>query len=179
MIRYKIKDESCRLFNYDNSDNVYKKIETKSNVWYVSLASNAGDDIYVYVKNEDPDSYFKGYGGATLMFKLEDGTIDAVKGPWHSNSGALLSDTGYDVTNKFYTFGVIGKGRAFDDDHVAYIDDVIYKDETWTIGGFNRISEMAQKMADQLNVKVWYYVQSIGGSTTAWKDPKSTEDTLN
>ena len=171
MERYEIKHQPMKNGVDEARKRVYKKIETEHKIWYIACQENAGDDLYVFIKNENPTNSFKGFGGGTLYFELEDGVIDAVKGPWHSNCRSLLEDTGIDLTQTALTFGVIGKERNFGEKYETYIDDLLYKDDDWTIGDFNRIKNKAQKFADELNIKVWYYSQSQGGSTTAWLDP--------
>jgi hypothetical protein len=150
----------------------YRKIETKRNVWYVTDEPSAGDNIYVSIKNEDPKAYFKGFGGATLKFEMMDGTTDEVKGPWHSNSDALFQDAGVDLRESHSTYGVIAMGREYDDKMNLLMKDVIYKDDDWTCGSFDRIRIISQNMADTLGTPVFSYIESSGGSSCAMVKPK-------
>jgi len=174
MTRYEIKQQPTRFGMDEVNRRVFKKVETKTKIWYIPIQDNAADDLHVLIKNENPNSGFKGYGGATLSFALEDGTVDMVKGPWHSNSDSLLADTGIDLKNKTLTIGAIGKDRIFEDRR-TFLEDILHEDTDWVLGSFNRIKDMAQKFADDLGIKVWYYSQSTGGSSTCWLDPTGIE----
>lgn len=151
---------------------VYDRIETKGHVWYVARAENSGDSVYVKVKNENPKNYFKGYGGSTLDFKLSDGSVESVKGPWHSNADSLFADTGIDLRDKYLTFGVISMGREHPDGLKFLMKDVIYLDEDWTIGPYERVNLLAQEMANQLLTSVFVYVAGQGGSSCGRVEPK-------
>lgn len=154
----------------------YKKIIGKSRVWYIAIQENEADNVYVapHTSENAPDyKGFRGFGGAIIPFELEDGTIDNVQGPWHSNSDALFEDTGYDIRNKYLTFGVIS--RAIENNtsnlYSVIMKDVIYKDEKPIIGSFNRIEDLAQEIADKEGKIVYYYSQGQGGSIRSHKKP--------
>jgi len=150
---------------------IFKKIEGKKGIWYIAKQKNPADNIYVTSKNKD--GYSDGFAGATLSFELEDGTIDKVQGPWHSNSASLFNDTGYDIINKHLTFGVIAKNFKRDKDNpYGIITDIIYKDDDWVVGPFNRIKQKAQEIANELGERVIYYQKSQGGSIRSWCDPE-------
>lgn len=155
-------------------DRIYKKVEGKRGFWYIAIQENAGDNVYFAAKNSDPNAYFQGFGGATLTFKLEDGTEEKVKGPWHSNSGSLFDDTGYDVRDKYLTQGIIAKNREFSEDirHGDIYTNVLHYDETAKLGKFNRIEEMAQQFANELNCEIYYAMKSSGGGSSATKLPE-------
>jgi hypothetical protein len=148
----------------------YKKIVGKTGVWYVSIQENEGDNIY-YSKNNG--KYSDGFGGSTLSFELEDGTVDHVQGPWHSNSGGLLLDTGYDATHKHLTRGIVAldllpvKGDFWKTQH----EQVLHFDEEPVIGDYSRIEIMAQDFANKLGKPVYYAVVSTGGGHSGWKNP--------
>ena len=148
----------------------YKKIVGKNADWYVALQENEGDNIYFASRNL---RYSDGFGGATLEFQLEDGTIEKVQGPWHSNSTALLIDTNYDTTHKHLTRGIIAldllpvKGDFWKTQH----EQVLHFDEEPVIGDFSRIEIMAQDFANKLRKPVYYAVVSPGGGHSGWKNP--------
>lgn len=143
--------------------NTYKKVEGKSgNTWYVPSDLNPN----VQVDTHDPNS--EGYRGRTLEFILEDGTIDKVQGPWSSNSDALFRDTGIDLRNNHITYGIIAGGRSPNHEdpynlmnHI-YID-VVHLDEKPTKGEYSRIQNLAQKLADEYKLDLFYQVKSGGG----------------
>jgi len=151
----------------------YKKIVGKESIWYISLQSNQADNIYQTSKS-GPTKYgsFEGFGGATLLFELEDGTVDSVKGPWHSNSDALLADTGYDITKLTLTRGIVAKNKIITD---CWKEDeytgVLHYDEEPTLGSYHRILDIAQNFANQLNQDIYYAMVSTGGGTSGTKHP--------
>lgn len=171
MERYKVEHQPMRFGKDEVKKRVFKKVETHSKVWYIPIQDNAADDIHVCIKNENKIGGFRGYGGATLQFLMEDGTVDDVNGPWHSNSDSLYRDTGIDLRDKTATFGVIGKGKTYEGNY-TYIEDVVHKDDDWTLGSFYRIENLAQTFADNIGQRTYFYSQSTGGSHIGWKDPK-------
>lgn len=152
----------------------YKKIEGKRGIWYVAVQENCGDNVYFADKHPAPNAYFQGFGGATLTFKLEDGTEDHVKGPWHSNSGSLFEDTGYDVRDKYLTRGIIAKNREFSKDSRGgdIYTDVLHYDEAPVLGAFERIDKMAQQFANDLKCEIYYAMKSDGGGSSGTKQPE-------
>ena len=159
--------------SYEAEKRIYKLLIGKSGKrWLVSVQTNEADNIYVEGnKNSD------GFGGRTLNFELENGEKLDLKGPWHSNSTALFEDTGYDIRNKHLTFGVI----ALDRKYISYNKpdiyiDVLYKDEDFVVGEFERIEKMAQEFSNKLNKKVAYGVKSWGGGSSGWKQPIALEN---
>jgi len=151
----------------------YKKIVGKESIWYVALQSNQADNIYVTSKS-GPTKFgsFEGFGGATLLFELEDGTVDSVKGPWHSNSGALLADTGYDITKLTLTRGLVAKKKEFTENwKEEEYSGILHYDEEPILGTYTRILDIAQDFANQLGQDIWYAMVSKGGGTSGCKHP--------
>ncbi len=129
--------------------------------WYVGDTEEAAN--HVYVDTHDPRS--RGFGGSTLEFKLVDGTIDRVKGPWHSNADALYEETGVDVRDKHFTFIVISRTRDYIDGKTIMVD-VIYQDDVPMLGNFYRGHYVAQALMKKLGLtEVSLYSQSQGGSS--------------
>lgn len=127
-----------------------------------------GDSIYV---QGGPNS--DGFGGATLEFKLRNG-CDSVKlkGAWHSNSGALYSDTRIDLRNQHLTWGVIGKKRSSDNGR-SVIEDILWFDKEPIYGPFDRVNKLANEMSHRLKTVLYYYSRSRGGSSCGpmnWKE---------
>lgn len=162
----------------------FKKIVKGQKAWYVGCQPNEADEIYVGSSNPEEEhtvGLFRGFGGATLQFKLEDGTIDNVKGPWHSNPDALLQSTGYDVRNKSLTWGCISKHKSYEPNDKVYggsdqiFKDLIYIDDDPVIGEYTRIEKLAQEYANKLNMTIYYHNNSCGGSQTGCKKPKNNQ----
>ena len=136
--------------------------------WLVSTSDDRASNVYV---EGGPGS--QGFGGAELVFTLRDGSAVTLKGPWHSNSDSLFRDTGVDVRNEHYTFGVIGTGREYrNTGGSATITGVIHADKGPTKGQFSRINDLAQQMADERQQTLFYYQESKGGSSCGPVDPR-------
>lgn len=152
----------------------YKKLVGKSGrTWLVAAQPNEADNIYVSGGKNS-----QGFAGRILVFKLEDGSTLKLQGPWHSNSAALFADTNYDVRDKYLTFGVIGLGRSYGNAvglNPVTITDVLYKDEYWTLGTFDRIEALAQVAANEVGKTVVYFVKSKGGTASGFTKPETKE----
>jgi len=113
-------DEPYRMQSgrYEAEIRKYKKLIGKSGrIWLVAIQDNPADNIYVSAASaENQPGYkgFRGFAGRTLTFELEDGDILELQGPWATNSDALFKDTGYDIRDKYLTFGVIGLSRKYE-----------------------------------------------------------------
>ena len=107
---------------------------------------------------------FRGYGGDTLTFNTNDGTVD-VTGPWHSNPNKLYADTGVDLREKTVTMGIIGKQRSDDGE----IQAIIYQDESPTVGRYSRIKSLANEVAERDGQDVFFCMASYGGGTASAK----------
>lgn len=153
---------------------VYKQLVGKSGrIWLVAVQPNEADNIYVSGGKNS-----QGFAGRTLAFKLEDGSTMKLQGPWHSNSAALLADTGYDIRDKYLTFGVIGLGREYGTAlglHPITIKDVLHKDAQWVLGEYNRITVLAQVAANEIGKAVVYYMKSKGGTSSGFTEPEKGE----
>lgn len=150
----------------------FKKYQGKSgNTWYLSIQENCADNVYV--DQHDPKS--DGFGGAVLTFELEDGTVDKVKGPWHSNSEAFSRDTGINITNKHLSFVVISKERGQDKNYRTVMKDVLYQDEKPTLGIYDRYKELAKPFIEEAvksGTSLFYYSKGVGSSSSGsivWK----------
>ncbi len=154
----------------DANIHVYKKLIGKSgHTWLVSIDSDAADNVYASANSrENAPGYagFRGFGGSTLEFKLDTGEKMFLKGPWASNADGLYEDTGYDVRNKHLTYGAIGVER--DDKGLT---GILYKDKEPTLGSFHRLQRKAREFANELNIPVFCYSKSHGGSSNDMVEP--------
>lgn len=126
--------------------------------YYVPVDSpEPGADVHVDL--HDPRS--QGYGGQTLEFPLEDGTVDKVKGPWHTNSDALFSDTGLDLRDQHLTFVVLAREW---NTRTGELEDVLYQDPAPIVGSFDRYKAIAEQFRSEPTL--YAYSQSSGGSLT-------------
>jgi hypothetical protein len=160
-MNYKCKPQPMVCGQYEAQKQKYKKLIGKSgSIWLVGTNDPAH---HVYVSDDGKDKYFKGFGGATLKFQLDDGSEILLKGPWMSNTDALYEDTGHDVRDKHITFVVISRDRVHKDG-VCTMVDVIYKDKSPTPGYYNRGKSLAQEIANEKGHKVYCYILSGGGT---------------
>jgi len=146
----------------------FQKVKGKKHTWYIAIQKNAGD--YIYCASETNRG---GFGGSEIEFNFPDGTCDKVKGPWHSNTTALFNDTGIDLSDQHATFGVICKEIEHSrSDYQKIAKGIFHIDDDWVVGKFNRIEDLAQKIANEKGERVKYYSQSTGGSSSFYKDPE-------
>jgi len=134
----------------------YRKYECARGVWLVADQANAADNVYFH----DPrDTKSDGFGGATLKFPLVDGGEYVAKGPWHAGSEGLFKDTGVDVRATCLTFVVLSKGNdsAWPQ---QIMRDVVYKDDDWTLGIFDRYKAIIQAHPEAN----YFYAASQGGA---------------
>jgi len=161
---YRIKPQAMKCASTEAESLRYEKHEDISgNIWLVAKQPNAGDNVYVYCRTNQ-----EGFSGRTLAFELDTGEKLFLKGPWHTNSDALFVATGVDVRDKHLTFGCV----AFERIGIETMRDIIYIDSAPTIGPFDRIKRMAQKIANEIDETVQYYVESQGGSSMGPMKPE-------
>ena len=107
----------------------------------------------------------EGYGGRLMQFPTKDGIIE-IQGPWHANSESLFEQTGFDIRDRHLTFGLVCMIRDHDDNGDTIFRDILYIDpEEGKLGRYERINEMAQREANDLDTCVYYYNKSSGGSS--------------
>lgn len=164
---------------------LFRKFKGTDRDWYVGLIPNTIelDPNHVYCTDPQqpvPSDFrgFQGFGGATLTFDFEDGTADRVKGPWHSNTEALLHQTGVDLTKCIITWGCIGTGRENGGSgYTTIITDLLYFDPSPLPGEFSRIEKLAKKMSEAQGKRpLVYYSQSYGGTSCGWVNYKKVHN---
>ncbi len=137
---------------------LYRKVECDSGIYIYPDIENAADGIHFRSHSK---TLSHGYGGRKISFDLIDGTIINLQGPWHTNPYALFNDTGIDLRDKHYTFGMIGTKWV----NLDKITDLIYTDNEWKLGRMDRIDKIAQELLNQYG-ELYYYVESMGGTRT-------------
>ena len=155
--------------------NVYDVYRGKSGyLWLVaSNVENKADHIYMQGR-EGSD----GFGGATLEFNISHGDKISLTGAWKSCSSTLMKDTGVDCKNYYRGFIVLALSKNKGDIYEYHYDDVIYK-SGWMIGKwpYDLAEEMAQKKANELGRRIYYFAASDGGTTSFHKDPAERVET--
>lgn len=146
--------------------------------WIVSLQTNAADRIYVTNNPENKVNGrrdFAGYGGATLKFKLEDGSEFEAHGPWHANPDGLFEDTGLDLRSLSLTKILIAKSIRYDSErgYRPVFEDIIYSEDQSVLGEFNRGDVIAQQLSNLLGEKLVVHSVSQGGSSIKHVNPES------
>jgi len=147
----------------EQGNNLYRKYKGLKSTWFVGINDPANHIYYA----PPPGSNSQGFGGATLTFKLEDGTEESVQGPWNSNSDSFLADTGVDFTDQHMTQGIVSLEHEYPKDirEKDVYKSVIHFDEVPAIGTFNRVMDIAQNYANEHNCRVYYAVKSRGGGS--------------
>lgn len=159
--------------NYDNLKYVMV-VGNSGRAWFYPLLPNRGDHILV-TDSKDWDKRGDGFGGSTLKLNLNYPTYEfELRGGWHSNSSALLADTGIDLTQYHATFGVIC-GKVIDYNGLEF-DEILHLDDGWVIGRIDRVECEAQYIADRDNRKVCMWRQSFGGAYSRWVTPSPVKE---
>jgi hypothetical protein len=144
---------------------LWETVERDGTRWFWPADhSTPGEHVHVYACPSD------GYGGAVLRFRCKDATYEC-KGPFHSNTDALFAATGVDLRDKHRTWGVVAQRREWEGlDEILH--SILHEDPPeGVIGTFNRVDEIAQKLADERREVLAVYSQSRGGSSSGWAYP--------
>ena len=173
---YKIKSKGMICGSADAESRRYHKVLGKSGRYWFYPENEIAGNVYVTPNpEENRPGYkgFRGFGGREISFPLVDGTTDKIRGPWHSNSDALFSDTGVDLRDRHITFVVISRGVKSDPDNYmgTIMTDVLHIDEEPTIGSFERGKKLAQEIANKEGKPVQCYSESRGGSSRGMIKP--------
>lgn len=148
---------------------IYRKVIGKSKTWvYPTNALSPASDVHCSASpRENVLGYrgFRGYGGATLIFHLEDGTEERMTGPWNSSAEALFADTGVDIRDQYLTYVIIAKERALGERYTTIFKGIVYQDKNPVLGKFLRGDIIAMKLAKKMKRKLYLYSESMGGSS--------------
>lgn len=145
----------------------YVKITGKEYTWVIRQDLNPST-IWVQTPTKD------GISGRPAAFDLVDDSTITLNGPWNTTADALYQDTGYDVTDRHYSFVVISldySQKKYEFNNYT-MEDVLYKDNKWLRGKFSRPQELAQGFANKLNRPVYLYRQTQGGVSFEQIKPK-------
>jgi hypothetical protein len=155
--------------------NKFKIVKGKSGrTWLYGICDAPAAHIYVSAEGrENMPGYrgFRGFGGSTLKFELEDGNTISLQGPWHSNSNALFNDTGIDLNENTVTYVVVSEKIGHDKKYHSVAINVLYKDEEPAVGSFDRGNDIALEWANKLGKPVHLYCESLGGSSSGFVNP--------
>lgn len=152
-------------------DKPYRRVFDKSGTaWFYKPGKFAATTIY-----KDGGKGSQGFGGSVFTFKLEDGTEVESIGPWLSNSEALYERTGVDIRHQYMTKISISRDVEYPPGHNygrPRMLDVVHHEEDWVESTYERPIELAQKLANELNERLYYYIETFGGSRAGWIEPK-------
>lgn len=157
------------------SEFTYHLVVGKSGrAWLYPLNSDHPADNIHCTNSANWDIVGEGYGGSTLKFNTDKGEF-LLKGGWHSNSDALLSDTGIDITDKCLTYVVIA--LKAESTYPSYLmEDILHDDNGWVLGLYDRGDSLAKRFANELGVKVFKFTQSLGGGSMGWVHPDTVSE---
>lgn len=131
-------------------------VSKRGEIYYAPIdIVNPADELHV-TDNSSHGSRMQGYGGNTLKFELDDGTVDEVKGPWHTNSIGFFENTGINVGELHLT-----KVTLWDDGDGT----PIYQEKEPVLGHYYRGERIAQQLATLRNKPIGFKSESSGGST--------------
>lgn len=146
-------------------DNSFTKHPCARGVWYVAASGDRASNIFFSGTNKE------GMAGRTLSFKLTDGTVDLVEGPWMGNTDELYKDTGVDLRDKHLMRYVICRELTHNGPEV-YCKDVLALVDEPSEMTYSECTELAQKMANTLNERLRYAYESSGGSCIGYVKPE-------
>lgn len=112
---------------------------------------NPGDELHV---TDSQPSRMRGYGGSILKFEMEDGSVESVPGPWHTNSKAFFKHTGINIGELHLTRITIWDGK-----------DCIYQEKEPVLGAFYRGERIAQQLAVIRNRSITVRSESSSGGS--------------
>jgi hypothetical protein len=139
---------------------LFNKVVGKSGkAWYYN-----GDPSSVWVDGDG-----QGMGGRTVTYEMLEGDVEEVKGPWQGNATALKQDTGVDLTQNFWSYGLVFASRA-DSIRFEKGEDVepVVMDSDWTRGsydgGVERMKDMLIAMGLDYNSSLdIVLINTLGG----------------
>ena len=150
-----------------------------SKVWVKYIGKYDGR-IWLHPKNEafntmvivegGPNS--DGFGGRTLPFNMDDGSVLQLKGPWSASHDEFFKQTGIDRREHYNTWGCIGRHRGHHSNPRGYdsrtvICDLVYFDSPeGAIGGYDRIRDIARAMAAERDEVLFMHSATYGGSSS-------------
>jgi len=161
------------------TEHTFHHVVVKGEHWlWAADVENSAD--FVYAGSDRRSEAGRGMGGAACTFKLVDGGVVVLYGPFKCAPSYLKAAAGIDLSSRHYTRGVIAFAYAMSKEGGSYFQrkdftDLLHLDEDWTLGTFDRIEELAQEIANREGRKVYYHSQSSGGSTAAWQHPEEGE----
>lgn len=125
----------------------------------ITIIPARADHIY-RTAFKDVTKVGRGFAGATLIMPLLNGEDFPLRGGWHGNAKDLFEDTGIDTFNLHKTYGAVGTHRAKKGSDLV---GILYKDTRPKIGHLDRISRIAQDIANEINEPVFASYLSAGG----------------
>ena len=67
-------------------------------------------------------------------------------------------------------------GIKYQGGHAYKMQDVIYEEDDYKLGKYERGEELAQKKADEMGVRVHFWIESMGEAHGFFKDPVNIDD---
>lgn len=150
------------------SQKVYEIVKGKSQTWAIGVDEYSHE---IYSLHGDPS----GMGGSEVLFKQKDGSEYKAKGVWHSNPDALYKDTCIDLRQRTISYGFISLERKNIGMLLDSYENLVFCDKEWKVGLYKRIEYKACELSNKLNKKLYYYSQTLGGSTAYFKEPNIKE----
>lgn len=151
------------------SSRMFTRVPTEKAVWYYTDGENAASNIYCSTRNKE------GMGGATVEMHTPDGVFPET-GIWHSNADSLFNATGIDIRDKHLTSYIvcleIERPKNW---YEATLCKQVQAVELSVVGEFNPGKEVAQRIANKLDRKVFFMRKSTGGGSSGWINPQEVQ----
>lgn len=104
---------------------------------YTKVLGNNGKNYYY---NANPFSVWvedgEGCSGRTVTYEMLKGDTEVVKGPWNTNAHDLLKQTGVDITQNFFSFGLVIEREDIEKFKNGEEIEPVISDKDWTKGSY-------------------------------------------
>ena len=156
------------------SDAPYRMVMGKDGkAWFYRTGKFAATAIYV-----DGGKGSEGMGGRVCRFELEDGSFFDSIGPWMSNANHLFQMTGVDLRDKYATSLILSRQVHYPKDSYGIMPDmldVVHYEPEFVEGTFDRPNLLAQKIANDLDETLYYFIETSGGAQSGQVRPQRSK----
>lgn len=177
------EDGILSISNYKQYARDFLSLDTPHwDLFWEPVKSERGDSVFFipcgikgkgdYVHYTSFQKGSKGYGGSLCGFKVKDSkgntAVIKIQGPWHSNSGALFTETGIDLRKNHLTMGVVGRETR---KNTFTLTDLLHTDKQPVLGAFNRIKMITRELCEIHWEELFVVHVSRGGSSCGKESP--------
>jgi hypothetical protein len=134
---------------------------------YAINVCNPAEHVYSVSDEYDP----RGFGGSPVTFKMEDGSEYISRGTWYCAASYLPKEIYEEIKATYLTRCVISHKpivtKSFGSQVLMIEDDsdIIFMDDEWVLGEFDRGVQVAVEYAHKLSKDVYYWSLNTSGSS--------------